>query len=618
MFDNFLKFRRAEGVKIKSILAKRYNRWEITDKIFFSLLLTGSIIEFSQVGAGFIDGLIISRFLGPEAMAAEGIAHPIFSILGIVSGLLSVGMEVRCTQAIGRGNRKEFSKFVSVTVYVGAVLSFIAAILVLSFSRPLAILLGASGNAENLTDPAAQYLSGIGIGVPALIMVAILAPALQIDSGSKTVQTGALIGAVSNVFLDLIAVKLNWGIFGIGISTSVATYLNLLYQCTFFLRKDRILHFVKPDVPLKDFIQMLVNGGEKAIKRLSNTIRPIVLNSIIISYGGAVAMSVLSIRNNFSDFVEIFGAGIASAVSLLIGVYYGEINEEAIREVSSFEHKMILLFSGSLCVLMLIFARPIARLYITEDGEILNMTVFVIRVLALQNPLQALISSRIKYLQAIHRKLNMNLLIVATKAVFVILSAVVLGKIFGIYGILASYTVSDALSLLAIYVYYAVKTRRVFPTKKDFQNLPEYFYLHPGDVISFDLRNLEDVSLASEQIILFCRGHKLDNKTAYYAALSFEELASNIVEHGFPSNKSSHPIIDLRVVISGNSFVIRLRDNCRQFDVTSQIAAANENDSDPTHNIGIRIVSKLASEITYLNTFNTNDIIIRFDLSEPA
>ncbi|MDO5445580.1 MAG: MATE family efflux transporter [Eubacteriales bacterium] len=605
-------------MKIKSILAKRYNRWEITDKIFFSLLLTGSIIEFSQVGAGFIDGLIISRFLGPEAMAAEGIAHPIFSILGIVSGLLSVGMEVRCTQAIGRGNRKEFSKFVSVTVYVGAVLSFIAAILVLSFSRPLAILLGASGNAENLTDPAAQYLSGIGIGVPALIMVAILAPALQIDSGSKTVQTGALIGAVSNVFLDLIAVKLNWGIFGIGISTSVATYLNLLYQCTFFLRKDRILHFVKPDVPLKDFIQMLVNGGEKAIKRLSNTIRPIVLNSIIISYGGAVAMSVLSIRNNFSDFVEIFGAGIASAVSLLIGVYYGEINEEAIREVSSFEHKMILLFSGSLCVLMLIFARPIARLYITEDGEILNMTVFVIRVLALQNPLQALISSRIKYLQAIHRKLNMNLLIVATKAVFVILSAVVLGKIFGIYGILASYTVSDALSLLAIYVYYAVKTRRVFPTKKDFQNLPEYFYLHPGDVISFDLRNLEDVSLASEQIILFCRGHKLDNKTAYYAALSFEELASNIVEHGFPSNKSSHPIIDLRVVISGNSFVIRLRDNCRQFDVTSQIAAANENDSDPTHNIGIRIVSKLASEITYLNTFNTNDIIIRFDLSEPA
>ncbi len=58
---------------LQSLLKKNSERWAITDKMFFSLFLTGSIIEFSQVGAGFIDGLIISRFLGPEAMAAQGI-----------------------------------------------------------------------------------------------------------------------------------------------------------------------------------------------------------------------------------------------------------------------------------------------------------------------------------------------------------------------------------------------------------------------------------------------------------------------------------------------------------------------------------------------------------------
>ena len=79
-------------MRLQFVKKKSNNRWAVTDKMFLSLFLTGSIIEFSQVGSGFIDGLIISRFLGAEEMAAEGIVHPIFSIMGVLSGLLAIGM----------------------------------------------------------------------------------------------------------------------------------------------------------------------------------------------------------------------------------------------------------------------------------------------------------------------------------------------------------------------------------------------------------------------------------------------------------------------------------------------------------------------------------------------
>ena len=602
----------------KTLSTANRNRWAISDKMFFSLFLTGVIMEFSQVGAGFIDGLIISRFLGTNAMAAEGIVHPIYSILGIVSGLLAVGMQVRCSQAIGRGNREEYCRFVSATVYVGAIISLIITVLLLVFAKPFTVLLGASGNAADLAELASLYLIGISIGAPPLIMTAILAPALQLDIGRKTIQTGALIEAASNIVMDIIAAKLGWGILGIGLATSVASYLNLLFQCTFFLKKDRILHFVRPRISVKEFMKMLTNGSEKAIKRLANTLRPIILNTVIISYGGAAAMSVLSVRNNFSNFAEIFGAGIASAVALLSGVYYGEINLEGIEAVNKNEHKMIIRFAGVVSVLVFIFAKQIARLYIPGNGDIYEMAVFALRMLALQTPLQALIASRIKYLQAIHKKRNMNMLIMATQVIFVILAAMILGKIFGSYGILACFTVSDTLTLIAVYIYYLVNSRRIRPTRQDFLNLPDYFYLKPGDVISLDIRGEEDVSLASEQIFLFCKGHKIDRKIAYYASLSFEELSSNIVKYGFPNNNSSNPMIDLRAVIVDNSLVVRLRDNCPKYDITKQIAAVNEASSDPLHNIGIRIVSKTASDITYLNTFDTNSLILRFSLdSKP-
>lgn len=601
-------------IDMKLFFKKINHRWAITDKMFFSLFLTGTIIEFSQVGAGFIDGLIISRFLGSEAMAAQGIVQPIYSVLGIISGLLAVGMEVRCAQSIGRGNRDEFSRFFSVTVYVGAIVSLVTMVIIISFAKPFTALLGASGNASELVDAASKYLIGVGIGIPPLIMTAILAPAFQLDSGRRTVQTGALLGAVTNVIMDLIVVKMRMGIFGIGLSTAVSFYVNMLVQCTHFLKKERMLHFVKPNVPIKVFTQMLANGGEKAIKRLANTIRPIILNTIIIAYGGTAAMSALSVRNNFSSFVEIFGAGIAAAVSLLVGVYYGEINEEAIDEVESYGRKLIFIFSGSICVLLLIFARSVAGLYIKEEGAILDMTTFGIRMLALQNPFQALISSRIKYLQAIHRKLNMNLLIFGSKLVFVLIASFVLGRIFGVYGILACYTASDVLSLLAIYIIYLAKTRKVIPTRREFLNLPKDFYLSPGDVISLDIRDMYDVSLASEQIMMFGRGHKVNRRTAYYAALCFEELAANVVAYGFPKNRSAHPIIDLRVVITDTKFVIRMCDDCPQYDITKQIAVANAEDADPTQNIGIRIVSTLASNINYMHAFETNSLIISFNL----
>ena len=113
---------------------------------------------------------------------------------------------------------------------------------------------------------------------------------------------------------------------------------------------------------------------------------------------------------------------------------------------------------------------------------------------------------------------------------------------------------------------------------------------------------------------MFCRGHRVERKTVYYSALCFEELAANVVEYGFPNNRSAHPIIDLRVVITGNKFVIRMRDDCPQYDITKQIALANAADADPAQNIGIRIVSKLASDIRYVHAFETNSLIISFDL----
>ncbi len=513
---------------------KGSRRWKLVDQTFFSLFITFSLIELTNVGAGLIDGLVVSNFLSADSMAAAGIAHPIFSISGIFGGMLATGMQTMCTRELGRGDVPGFNRLFSAAMILGTVFSVLLSVLLFIGARPLAMFLGASGKGAALAGLAAQYLRGVLVGLPAIIMTGPIASAVQMDSGRKRVMVSFMLCSGLNVIFDLVAVSLHWGMFGVGLATSVAQYFTVAYLFLHFLGKERMLRFVPLRTSSREMLQLLACGSEKALKRLSNVIRPLFLNKLVIFYGGALAMTAMSVNNSFSDFGRFFAVGLADATALQVGVLFGEMNEEGIRESVKCAIRCCLIFCGCVCALFLLFARPIAGLYISEDGELLDMTAFTIRMVALQVPLSGLLQSRITYLQATNHTKNMQILTILSKLVLVIPVAFLLGTLFGAYGILASYVVSEALSLLTVRLYYSFKGRKAAPRLDDYLDLPKGFHRKPGDLIDLDVRNLEDISLISKQISLFCKGHGIDSKTGFRAALCFEELASNTILHGFP------------------------------------------------------------------------------------
>ena len=323
-------------------------------------------------------------------------------------------------------------------------------------------------------------------------------------------------------------------------------------------------------------------------------------------------MTSMSVQNSLSDFSKLFAVGLADATALLVGVLFGEKNIEGIDESGRCVSRNCIRFCGAVCILFLIFARPIAKLYISEEGELLNMTVFAVRMIALQAPLYGFLRYRIAYLQAINRTRDMQLLSVLSTVIYVLLTAAALGAIFGKYGILACFPVSDFLSLATVWAYYSIKTRKLLPSKSDYQALPENFQLSPGDVILLDIRDEDDVSLVSEQIQMFCKGHGIDEKSGYEAAVCFEELAVNIIRYGFPKCKKQ-PGINLRLVYDPKELILRLQDNCPPFNVEREIAMAiSKGIADPAENLGLRVLGSLGPNIRYVHSLETNNVILCF------
>jgi len=577
---------------------------KIIKKMFMSALLTVALMEFSQVGTALIDGIITAKFLGADAVASVGISYPYFSVCGVLSGCLASGLRARCTKEIGQGNIKRVNDIFSESVIFGVIVSCILFALIWILAPQLATVFGARGNAAHILEPSTLYLRGTSIGTVPFIMSAVLAPVVQIDNDEKYVRIGTVALAVVDIAFDLIAVMLGMGIWGIGLATALGNWAYFLIILAHFTKKERLLRFRFVRVRAKGIAETASLGTEVVVRRLANIIRPIAINTLLIMVGGSMALSVSSVRNNILDFVKILPAGMAGATAMLMSLFYGEANQENILKTGHYIHRVNRIISAVVIPLGVLLSYPIARFYFGDDGEAVKVMAFAVICTAVQSYFVALTLSRVSYLQSMRKMRLAQTLTMGLNLVYVVAFAYILGIPFGVYGVMASGVVSEFCVLLTIVVLYRLPKYRNSDVQNPYILSDNSLEISPADVISLDIRNTFDASLLSEQVQLFCKGHKIDSKTGYHAGMCAEEMALLSLEN----DDSKDSAVQIRVVISDGRLVLRFRDNLKQLNITKLAEKINE--SDGMDNLGLRMVTAAADEIQYYRTLESNNTLI--------
>ena len=98
-------------------------------------------------------------------------------------------------------------------------------------------------------------------------------------------------------------------------------------------------------------------------------------------------------------------------------------------------------------------------------------------------------------------------------------------------------------------------------------------------------------------------------RIAYLTSLAVEEMAKNVIEHGFSKDNKKHTL-SARIVHKENELIIRIRDDCKSFDPRKKYEQIYAND-DPGSNYGIRMIMAEAGEVRYTSMFNLNNLLIR-------
>ena len=138
--------------------------------------------------------------------------------------------------------------------------------------------------------------------------------------------------------------------------------------------------------------------------------------------------------------------------------------------------------------------------------------------------------------------------------------------------------------------------------------LPEDFGVPDRERLDITVRNIDETMEVSRQVSSFCESRGIDARRSYFAGLCLEEMAGNVVLHGFTKDRKKHSL-DIRVAHSGDDIILRLRDNCRSFNPFERIRSMESGDG--VKNIGIRLVYSIAKDVQYQNLLGLNNLVIR-------
>lgn len=588
-----------------------HNRSIIRNTFYIQLLAFIMLSLSSSVGS-MVDGIVIGQFLGVDSIAAFGIINPLMIAFSIIGAVVSAGARNRFTSLLGAGKTEQARQVFSLACALSTGFAAALMLFLIIFSGPVTSALGASRNTAGLLPLARDYLIGISFGLPAMNLVRVLNGFMPLDNDRNLPVISSIFLTVSDIVMDLAAVLFFHGnTLEMGIATSISYYVALAVLLTHFRKKDIFLRFQFRRLPWKETAAILGRGMPSGVCRLGNTLRCIFMNRMLALIASSAAIAAYSVHRQADSFFNPVTIGMADTVALLAGILVGEEDRPMMKRLLFTSVQATLVITAGIAALIWLFAPGFASLYIKDNPEALRLAVTAVRCYAIGMPLNGLNLIYLNYFQGIGKSLLASVSGFICESGLLILSAAAMMPLLGAEAVWWAFPVSQFLVMCYYGVVVAMESRRIKIHREGLFNrvllLPDTFDVPDRNKLDVTITGMEDVMQLTDKVWDFCELHSCDSNIKTKLVLSVEEMAGNAIHHGFADGKAH--CIEVRILKKGDGYYARFRDDCLIFDPIRQIKLLS--DEDPTHHIGLRMISAIAKDIQYTCVLKLNNILVK-------
>ncbi len=593
--------------------AKTSSVSEIIPRLYMKLLPVQIILVIIGGANAIIDNAFAGNLIGPQAMAVTGLFGPVSFLLNAVNGLIFGGAQVMCGKYLGKKMTERTRSFFSLDMIIMVIISAVLLFVCECFSLPIA----ASLNAKDAMRPElASYICGFAIGLPFCCLGTQFTAFLQLEHREKRSYIAVVAMFVANSFFNWLFVAVfHMGLFGLGFSTSLSNFLFFIIQGSYFLKHNAVIRFSLKSIVPSDIADILIYGLPGAISQLCIALRGFILNYIIQKYVGPDGLAAYSAIFSFSCIYWCVPAGASSAVMVLGSVYAGEEDKTGLKILmKTFLTKGVgLAMLAGLLEASLFY--PFTNIFFHDPlSDVYRMTLIGFAVYPLYSPISTFIAGFSNYYHCLSHEKIVRTISVSDGIIGVCLFNLLLVPRFGMTGVWLGQVLGSVFNVLLILINAFLYNKKPPVTLERLLCFGRDFGVPEDNRIDITVHSMDDVIYLSEQIWTFCKKHDLSGRRCYYSSLCTEELAGNIVRHGF-NDKKKHSI-DIRVSYVNEDIVICFKDDGLPFnpEEASRLFCAedtvSQKDTAAFDNIGLRLVSRISGSMNYQNTFGLNILTI--------
>ena len=417
---------------------------------------------------------------------------------------------------------------------------------------------------------------------------------------------------VSDGIIDYIACAFfDAGTFGLGLASTLSYALGCLVLVVFYLKET---HFLKPSLRLGSFsmaqsAELFTKGLPTAVKRLCNVIAPVLTNRFVLAVAPVSSLAVLSVQTSSTRFLLCLVLALSTTTLLLTAGFYSESDRTEMEQAVKGMAFHSLVWSTGAALLFFIFAEPVAMVFIHGEEDLIPQAVFAIRWLCVGVPFMALNQCAASYLQATGRLRYSNMVIILDRLVSTVALVYLLGWLMGDRGIFMSYGLSEVAVTALLYILLCIRCKKPVTNISQILMLPKDYGVPKDKCLRAVFQSVDEAVGFSQEVQEFCLNQGIDSRRSYRAALCTEEMAVNIITHGFSKKDQT---LGVRVFAERDqTLTLRFRDDGSPFDLTLFRKMSEADADDPAKNIGIRIVFEIAKKVTYFASFGMNNTVIR-------
>lgn len=327
-----------------------------------------------------VDSMIVGRYVGKEALAAVGTSNPLMTLVILFMNGITLGAGILIGTHYGAKDYDTLRRQISTTMLGGLGFTLIVSILFIALADPIFSLMQVDPSIRSM---AVSYMRIIFLGLVFTFIYNCLASILRAIGDSTGPLIFLVISSVLNVGGDLLLVAwLGLGADGAALSTVICEAVSCVLCLIYLQKKVPLLRLGRGWFVFdKSLFRATVSyGWTSAMQQATVQLGKIAVQAIVNTMGVSV-MAAFTIVNRIDDFAYTPQQNIGHAMTSFMAINRGAGKTDRVRE--GFRQGMVieLCYGLLICLVCLIFARPLVALS-TTDSQVIDHGVRYLHLIA--------------------------------------------------------------------------------------------------------------------------------------------------------------------------------------------------------------------------------------------